>query len=352
MIFVVKTTHECNLRCAYCFGNRHQSASTHDIRPVIDRIVEMATGSKIILHGGEPLLTPVEHLDYVFSRIPSGKRSLQTNLTLMTMEHVDLFRRYGVTVGTSFDGLGELGRHRGRQEQVHENIKALLQAGIRVGVIAVLTGSNAGTTQRVDALWEQITALGCNFKFNYGIGFDQIPPDDFADLSLRLFRRAIPLIIEHGRNIRPFVDYLANLTGLLPIPSDCSFSGCQIHRQVMGVMPNGDVTFCCRYTDSPVIGNVFSHSLEELVANPIRDSYLARYDSLRKRQCQGCEAFPVCYGGCLGEIDPTTGVTFHCQATRGIVRYVLSGAMEKDFPGYDFVAWGQKHVATLTGAHP
>src|SRR5262245_61806732 len=60
--------------------------------------------------GGEPLLAPISHLTEVFSfgLERFGKNGIQTNGSLITDEHIELFIKYKVGVGISIDGPGDL----------------------------------------------------------------------------------------------------------------------------------------------------------------------------------------------------------------------------------------------------
>ncbi len=345
MLFVVKTTHRCNLACGYCFDRPGSDPPAGDICATVEALlagIEKAgiRRARIILHGGEPLLLGAATLERLFA-LSSRIRSLQTNLTLLDDELIALFRRHGVVVGASFDGLGS--PHRPGQELVQANIRRLLDAGVRVNAIAVLTRSNA-SEQALGALLGQLVELGIGFKFNYGVGTpDQLSPGEYAEVALRLFKRCIPLIMEQGIEIRPWTHYLENPVGLLP-PRDCSFSGCQLHRKIVGIMPNGDITTCCRHTGSEVFGNVHADSLKVALNHPARQRYVDRYAQLLAGPCRGCRFWRVCFGGCLAEIDPATGVSYHCEATKRILHYTLTGALEADFPQYDFLTWVQNRL--------
>ena len=101
----------CNLRCSYCYEQ-----SARDIEPVhrYNKSAVLAQLSKVdhqwSLFGGEALLVPLpdieELLQIGFEQW--GATGVQTNGTLITTAHIDLFEKYKTHVGISLDGPDEL----------------------------------------------------------------------------------------------------------------------------------------------------------------------------------------------------------------------------------------------------
>jgi len=98
----------CNLGCLYCYQNPQRQAGNvaheYDIE-AMKRAVE-AEGAAFTLFGGEPLLVPLEDLETLWSwgLEKFGRNGVQTNGALITAAHIDLFRRFKVSVGISIDG--------------------------------------------------------------------------------------------------------------------------------------------------------------------------------------------------------------------------------------------------------
>src|SRR5262245_15492251 len=102
----------CNIQCQYCYQNPQRDAgnltnaySMERVKPAI-----LAEGAPFALFGGEPLLVPERDLEELwswgFARF--GRNAIQTNGTLITDDHVRMFKQYRVNVGISLDGPGEL----------------------------------------------------------------------------------------------------------------------------------------------------------------------------------------------------------------------------------------------------
>jgi uncharacterized protein len=128
--FVLKVNSRCNLACSYCYvyamadhGWRHRPAhiAGATVRQAARRIGEHARAHavasvRLVLHGGEPLLSPVRtlaaHVDTVRRHLPDGcalSVTLQTNGTLLTPRTARELAAAGIRVGLSLDG--GLARH-------------------------------------------------------------------------------------------------------------------------------------------------------------------------------------------------------------------------------------------------
>ncbi len=134
--FVVKTHSLCNLNCSYCYeynmGNtswkfKPKKLSLETFSKLCDRIKEQCDEFPnykpeihISFHGGEPCLRKPDFFDNAI-RIAKLKLSkyckldfgMQSNGTLLTKKHLDVFKRHRMTVGISLDGYKEANdRHR------------------------------------------------------------------------------------------------------------------------------------------------------------------------------------------------------------------------------------------------
>ena len=120
---LVKTASRCNFDCSYCYvyqgpDTRWRSQPKRMRRQTLlalrNRLLEHAAlqraGFAIVLHGGEPLLLGFEELvlflrDLRASLSPDQYPiSVQTNGTLLSENHLDLFAETRTTVSVSIDG--------------------------------------------------------------------------------------------------------------------------------------------------------------------------------------------------------------------------------------------------------
>ena len=146
----------CNLACHYCYQNPQRDAGNQRMTYDLEKMKKEAAriGGPFTLFGGEPLLMRFEDLEHLFAwgLETSGSSTIQTNGVLIEDRHIDLFRRYKVSVGISIDGPGELNDarwHRGLEKTrqstaiVEDVIERLCREYEAPGLIVTLHKGNA-----------------------------------------------------------------------------------------------------------------------------------------------------------------------------------------------------------------
>ena len=158
--WVIKLSKLCNLRCGYCYEWNELGNPRRMSRDLIERVVQAAEDlhrlrlkstptvrTTLIMHGGEPLVLPLDYLRYFLevARAHFGGLSheiaLQSNLLRITGEQIDLFREYKVNVGVSYDvvpGVRLTVDGRESEHRVVKNIGLVRDAGIPLGAIVVI----------------------------------------------------------------------------------------------------------------------------------------------------------------------------------------------------------------------
>lgn len=123
--FVLKVNSRCNLACTYCYVYAMADGTWRDQPAVMSagtralaarRIAEHARRHRLprvdlVLHGGEPLLGPVDELaalrTSVRAALPASCEltvTVQTNATPLTGARLDVLAAAGIRVGVSLDG--------------------------------------------------------------------------------------------------------------------------------------------------------------------------------------------------------------------------------------------------------
>ena len=101
----------CNLRCEYCYEEAERKV-TPTVKYHREKVLAAASKSHGFwqLFGGEPLLIGLTELEELLAlgHKDFGMTGLQTNATLITPAHIDLFRKYNTQVGISLDGPDDL----------------------------------------------------------------------------------------------------------------------------------------------------------------------------------------------------------------------------------------------------
>lgn len=286
------------------------------------------TKTDFILFGGEPLLVPLEDLEKFFRHgfEKYQKNGIQTNGTLITRRHIDLFNRYNVHVGISVDGpeflndarrVGSLEDTRKATGRTIENIKILCGENRIPSLIVTLHKMNA-SSERLPILLNWFIDLS-NLGIN-SIRLHFLENDDCDPLVLsedELFT-ALTRTMELKTNIHfdLYDDMFALLTEEKPTVS-CTWNGCDPYTTsaVHGVGPQGELHNCGRtnkdgkdYIKADVYGR-------ERV-------YALYYTPQEFGGCSGCRFFYACKGHCPGESQDWRDRTSHCGVIKRIFTYL------------------------------
>src|SRR3954469_7535161 len=87
----------CNIQCLYCYQNPQRDAAniaaSYDLAKIKGAIE--IEGGPFTLFGGEPLLLPLKDLEelWAWGYERHGQNSIQTNGTLISDAHIELFRK-------------------------------------------------------------------------------------------------------------------------------------------------------------------------------------------------------------------------------------------------------------------
>jgi len=164
--WVIKASKLCNLRCRYCYewnelGDptrmslatwRHVLTAVRDYADQLRRRVGGRIRSRLIWHGGEPLLLPNAYIEQVMELQEevfgadalagcAFQNTVQSNLYALPSSKLELLlaKRFAIGVSMDFVGGVRLDRHgRETEERVVANMDRLARAGVPFGVILVL----------------------------------------------------------------------------------------------------------------------------------------------------------------------------------------------------------------------
>ena len=183
---VMQTTPFCNIDCKYCYlpNRRDTSRMQPDlVRRLASRVADYQDGSeplKWYWHAGEPLTVGLDHFRACHDAVALGAQSLantfgyhvQTNGILIDDAWAQFFENYRYGIGVSLDGPRDIHDANrvtrngvGTYDKVAAGIKRLQDAGLRPGVLAVVS---AASLDRPLELLEDFAALGVdNVAFNF-----------------------------------------------------------------------------------------------------------------------------------------------------------------------------------------
>jgi uncharacterized protein len=272
----------------------------------------MREGGPFTLFGGEPLLLPVDTLEnlWAWGKEKYGSNSVQTNGSLITDDHVSLFRKYSVHVGISIDGPGRLNaiRWAGNPEKTdaltaksEASILRLCREGMPPSLIVTLHRGNA-TSDKLDQMVDW-------FRYLDGIGV--------SSTRLHLMESESPLIrdkfaLSTEQNVRALISFAEIEKSLERMRFDvfddmekmlsaddhqatCVWKACDplTTSAVRGVEGFGQSSNCGR-TNKDGIDYIKSDRAGY-------ERYMVLYQTPQEYGgCQGCRFFLMCKGQCPG----------------------------------------------------
>jgi uncharacterized protein len=314
-------------------------------------------GSNFSLFGGEPLLASIEHLEEVwkFGFEKFGTNGIQTNGTLITREHIKLFKLYNVNVGISIDGPGSLNLARCTSQETEGiifNIKRLKEEGVDVSLIVTIHRLNAWHMLELLDFFDEMEKIGIEF-----INLHNLEVDNNATRSeLRLTNesnflafKAIYDDSKHSKiNFNPFKDIRALLTERGPSVS-CIWHNCDpiTTPAVHGINVAGDLTNC---------GRTNKNGVDWLKSDSAIS--LERYQALSRIEwrfggCKDCQYFFACKGQCPGTaIDGDwRNKTQDCGFWYSLIDYIKQDLIASDTPIIDIADENKRFIEYINNHH-
>ena len=304
----------CNIQCQYCYQNPLRDAdsvaTSYDLVKIKKAIDE--EGRAFSLFGGEPLLVPLRDLEdlWAWGYERFGHNGIQSNGTLISDEHIRLFRKYRVQIGISMDGPGELNdtRWHGNLARTREStaksqaaIERLCREGLYPSLIITLHRVNA-RKDRLETLLQWVRdlyALGVKryrlhllesesaaIRATYGLNVEENIhalvkffelSQEIPELSLGLFSEMQSLLMGDDRG------------------ASCIWKACDPYttRAVQGIEGQGQKSNCGRTNKDGV----------EFVKSSVHgfERYVALYHTPQELNgCKDCRFFLMCKGQCPG----------------------------------------------------
>lgn len=356
---IVKPTHNCNMRCRYCYipptAERGRMSSL-TLQNTIEKPTRF-TGKKFethfIWHGGEPLLVGLPFyqkavqiegkLETEGYNISNG---IQTNGTLLNGPFLDFFEEHKFGIGLSLDGPEEIHNKtryyldgRGTFKDTYRAIQAIKRRQnprLGCGVICVLNKTNIGD---IDTLYQFFHDEEINVKFNPLIKCGRatehyrelsINPEEYGQVLIWLFDRWF-----YDKDPRIDVEPLRMIMGniMTGIPDGCNF-GDSCQRHFISIGPTGSVYPCGRFDGIPEFcyGNINTDNMEQIEKHKVRES-LKHRGADTVRECITCGYREICHAGCMHDAYTIKGnpmdKDFYCAGHKMIFKHITD-ALHKE----------------------
>lgn len=339
----------CNLACTYCYqeplrqaGNLRASHK-YDLdlmMKIADRSEEAEQG--YVLFGGEPLLMPIQDVEYLFSESfrKYGRAAIQTNGSLITPDHIELFKKYNVGVGLSIDGPNELNHLRvpanPRQdvqtltEKTMENMRLMSAAGVSAGLILTVHRLN-GVGDNLNRLINFIRWAGDLGHRSGNLHMMEVDSPNAAEYCLTAEENEeawmrLSQFFDENRDLHfdPFREMEEMAKGENRNAS-CIWQSCDpmYTKAVYGVEGNGQVSNCGMVNKEGIEWTKSSdnHFMRDLILYQTEPEYGG---------CKGCPYFLVCNGYCPGssEEGDWRNKTTYCSTIKKMYAYYEAKAEE------------------------
>lgn len=315
---------KCNIGCSYCYQTPMRDISNGPKQYNMTAMKRAAEAEGVgqpdgkgnntgfTIFGGEPLLLPLSDLEDLmrWGAEKGAAPGIQTNATLITDRHIELFKTYRTGVGVSMDGPGDLNRTRTAKDgkdtttdvltaKSQANLERLLSEGISTSLIVTVSAGNAGTDEQLDRLIAWLLDLrdrGLKYVNLHTLEVDTaeattlLLTTDRATSVMRRMRRELTGFVQ----VSPFADMEKSL--LREPGSNCVWSACDplTTSAVRGIDGQGGRKNCGRTEKQGV-----SFMKADIAG---KERSLVLYLTPQEHGgCSGCRFFAACAGHCPGE---------------------------------------------------
>lgn len=350
--WVVKASKHCNLRCRYCYeypflGNK-QRMEPAQLRGMFQHIAEYYAGTSkrmdFVWHGGEPLLHKAAYyheIEGLQQEAFDGSgvaftNSIQTNLTILNDEVIDLMKGFFSHIGVSIDLFGDQRVNiagRTVERNVLENMQTLKDIGIRFGCITVLSQE---TVAHVEKIYQFFDDIDTSFRLLpiYRTGFsgqqDRLAVSDIEIVDA--FKKIVDLWFSSDSTIqvRPIYDYVAHVIrqamGSHSIRQYYNKEQAEVVYIVDtdgSLYSNGDA-----YEPQLCHGNIFFQSLDEIRQSSSYRQVVALAHGRLADACSPCAFHGACSGFFMAESTPEqrwldSDGRLTCGVAKPVQEYIL-----------------------------
>lgn len=330
---IVKPTHKCNLNCYYCYDKKNRDMKKEMNEDIVEKTIEIFENDvgEWIWHGGEPLLMGKEYFercnDIIQEYRPELNIQMQTNGTLINDEIINMFKKYDIQPGMSFDGI--------RNEFTRKNtgvfmrkLSLLDKHDVNYGVIMVITPDSV---ENLIGEYEYFKRLDLRVQMNMMFKADK--NDESCELdnmkTVKGVTKFFDYWIRDTNNPKPNSLCLEYINRLLDSGRIfCNRKNCV--GKWFGIHPNGDIYPCGRDWDKDMcFGNIMNmESITDIFENENFIRYKKGVEKILEK-CKNCPFYDVCHGGCYGTIysnykEFKVPKNLHCVKFKKIMFHVFN----------------------------
>lgn len=345
---LIHTTSSCNLDCEYCYCQKSKGYSNHmtfeTFRTCISKIDDFLDSHYeicIIFHGGEPLLLGVAFYKQVFRFLKGGLKhrystGIQTNITLLNEQFIQVFQENNCGIGTSLDGkefshnfFRKYSNGKGTYEKVIEKMRILQESKIEYGIVSVINDYNVQDPLEFYSFLKEHP--NARFRLNpmfvvKNSKICAVKPEVFGNFLIRLYELWIS--DNQPPKITSFEDIINNFLGKKH-SSVCTFlADCSKSFYTLDTV--GNVYSCCHFVGNHEFcyGNLLDAPFSKIITSDVH-SRISQRTVQTKKLCHGCEFYKICFSGCM--VNTTNEIykeDYFCYAYKMIFKHIRKSLEE------------------------
>lgn len=245
-------TWNCNFRCIHCWveadSEKKEFVNTDTLYKFIEEAQRLGL-ENVKLTGGEPFIHKKIKEIIQFLGEKGLNLTIETNASLLTVELIDLIKKYKVFLGISFNGYDKTSndsftKHNGAFETVLKAIKLCVEKNIEFEVITCVGHHNI---ERIEKYLSFIDSLNVpRIKINTIINFGRA--DDNNESELSFTEEELLLFVNDYKKFRK--KYKTKIIMMIPLCLEnisaitkndvCTCGG----EHLISFLPNGDLALC------------------------------------------------------------------------------------------------------------
>ena len=319
---IVKTAgNACDLDCRYCFEKEKFVPNDPIPLQVLERAIRaVPERCSLVMHGGEPLIVGherfQEYLDLISAYYPEKVNvvRVQTNGMLLDEEWVELlFKRnhhLGIEIAISLDGTERMNSLRkdwngnNSFDRVFNAFRLLERYGIQAGMLSVISQQTilpGGAREYVEFLKSisNLAFVKINPLFNMTdntLTPNSVTPSEYSMFIIELAKWYIKARLYERFSFEPVLSILQRLRG--HHSRYCNYSTRKCFHY-LSLYPDGALgpCDCLPIADFP-IGYAGDEDFENAIMRATGTRTASKLQDLIM-QCQHCDIYNFCLGGCL-----------------------------------------------------
>ena len=358
---VVKIASRCNINCTYCYMYNHADKSYKSQPKFMSKETTLALREKIrnhcvqhklkkfhiALHGGEPLLTKIEDLNFFLETLNQLNNEgisiifgMQTNGILFNKEYCDLFNKYDVGVGVSLDGdkeTNDLYRVDKKGEGTFDKVKEGVAIAKKYLDNNLACLSVINTSSSPIKLYETYKDLGFTaidlllLDENYDT-INEFKEIENANWLIELFDYWYNLETENKIKIHKFQDFISYILGN-EIGTESAGKG---ENKLAIIETNGDIEAVdvlkiCGEGFTKHKFNLLSNEFDDIFQNDLMKIYYNSKQMLCKK-CLACPVVDICGGGYLphrySSVNGFNNPSIYCNDLLKLITHIQNQIIE------------------------